>query len=61
LLIYYYLSTKNIGFGSAKNVRVKIKDEQKKVWMNLALPFRVMLKEAHKNPARIKNLVVGRG
>lgn len=50
---WYHLCLKNYGFSSAKNVRVKIRDNNDKAWVNLTLPYSPKI---YKDRACIKNL-----
>lgn len=52
--IWYHLLIKNCGFSSAKNVRVKIRDNDERGWVNLTLPYR----DKQKDPINIANLSV---
>ncbi|MFA5729688.1 MAG: hypothetical protein WC938_00450 [Candidatus Paceibacterota bacterium] len=56
---YYHLSIRNYGFISAKNVKVKIRDDENKGWINLTLPFRKILEEKGKDATCMENLSPG--
>lgn len=56
---WYNFSIRNSGFSSAQNVRVKIKDDESKSWINLTLPFRDKLEQIGKDITCIENLSVG--
>lgn len=56
---YYHLSIRNYGFISAKNIKVKIRDDENKGWINLTLPFRKILEEKGKDTTCMENLSPG--
>jgi len=56
---WYNLCIKNYGFASARNLRVKIRDDEKKSWVKLVRPFTKKLKDQGKDSTCIENLSVG--
>lgn len=56
---YCHLAIKNNGFTPANNVKVKIRDEENKVWVNLILPFWDRLEENGKDITCMKILSIG--
>jgi len=57
--IWYHLCLENCGFSSAKNVRVKIRDDNDRGWVNLVLPYGKTLEDEHRDLICIKNISVG--
>jgi hypothetical protein len=56
---WYHLAIKNNGFTPVKGVKVKIRDEENKVWVNLTLPFRDVLMKRGEDITRMNNLSIG--